>query len=50
MADDEMVKKTIRLPKSLTKRVEHYAVDAEKDFQEIVAEALTAFLTKKGGR
>jgi len=50
MAADEMVKKTIRLPKSLVKQAEHYAVDAEKDFQEIVAEALRLFLGKKGSR
>jgi hypothetical protein len=49
MAEDEKVKVTIRLPRDLLKRGKHYAIDHDLDFQDVVAEALTALL-KKGGR
>lgn len=49
MAEDEKVKVTIRLPRELLKKGKHYAIDHDVDFQDVVAEALTALL-KKGGR
>jgi hypothetical protein len=50
MADDERVKVTIRLPKELLRRAKHYAIDHDADVQDVVAEALTAFLARKGGK
>jgi len=50
MAEDEMVKVTIRLPKELLRKAKHYAIDHDVDFQDVAAEALAAFLAKKGGR
>jgi len=47
---DELVKVTLRLRDSLVKRAKHYAVDADLDLQEVVAQALQAFLAKKGGK
>jgi len=53
MADDpnRPVKVTLRLPDALVKRAKHYAVDADLDLQEVVSQALTAFLAaKRAGR
>lgn len=50
MADEEMVKVTLRLPRDLVKRAKHHAVDHDRDLQDVVAEALRAFLAKKGGK
>jgi hypothetical protein len=48
MADDpnRPVKVTLRLPDALIKRAKHHAVDADLDLQEVVAQALEAFLAK----
>ncbi len=48
--EEEKVKVTLNLPESLVKDAKHYAIDHDEDLQDIVAEALKAFLTKKGGR
>jgi hypothetical protein len=50
MVADEKVKVTIRLPKDLLRKAKHYAIDQDADVQDVVAEALAAFLAKKGGR
>jgi hypothetical protein len=42
------VKVTLNLPAALVKQAKHYAVDAEQDLQDVVADALRAHL--KGGR
>jgi hypothetical protein len=47
---DELVKVTLRLPAALVKRSKHFAVDAELDLQEVVAQALRQFLSRKGAR
>lgn len=47
---DEPVKVTLRLPGPLVKQAKHYAVDADLDLQDVVAQALRAFLAKKGGK
>ena len=45
-----MVRKTIRLPEAISKRTDHYAIDADLDFQDVVAEALTEYLDKRGAK
>jgi predicted DNA binding CopG/RHH family protein len=47
---DKRAKVTIRLPETLVKRAKHYAVDRDVDLQDVIAEALEVFLTRKGGR
>jgi hypothetical protein len=42
-------KVTLGLPEELLKRAKHAAVDEDRDLQDIVADALTAYLSKKGG-
>ncbi len=49
-ADEDRAKVTIRLPRELLRRTKHYAIDHDADVQDVVAEALTAFLAKKGGK
>jgi gluconate kinase len=44
---DEMVKTTIRLPKSLLKVAKHIAVDMDCDLQDVVAEAIRQLAAKK---
>jgi len=39
---------TVRLPRALVKQAKHHAVDVERDFQDIVADALAAYLNRKG--
>ena len=43
----ESVKTSIRLPRELWKRAHIRAMDEDKDLQDVIAEALAAFL--KGG-
>jgi hypothetical protein len=49
----ELVKTTIKLPKTLWREARIRALDEDKDFQEIVASALAAYLKtplkRKGG-
>ena len=47
---DERAKVTIRLPEALVRRAKHYAVDHAVNLQDVIAEALQAFLARKGGR
>jgi len=49
MKDETRVKVTFKLPVALVRQAKHYAVDADQDLQDVVAEALRAFLAKKGG-
>jgi hypothetical protein len=49
-AKPAMVRKTIRLPEALSKRTDHYAIDADLDFQDVVAEALAEYLDRKGAK
>lgn len=44
----DMTKTTLRLPTPLFKRAKHYAVDSGRDLQDIIADALAAYLAKKG--
>jgi len=50
MADDEKVKVTLMLPRSLVKEAKHRAVDDECDLSDLVAEGLRRVLAKKGAR
>ena len=50
MADEERVKVTLKLPSALVRHAKHEAIDRDVDLQDLVAEALKLFLTKKGGR
>jgi len=43
----EKVKVTIKLPKPLYRRAQHYAVDSEQDVQDIIAAALDLYLKSK---
>jgi hypothetical protein len=45
----EQIKVTFRLPAPLVKRAKHYAVDHDMDLQDVVGQALEAFL-KEGRR
>jgi hypothetical protein len=49
MAERE-TKVTLRLPEALVRQAKHYCVDANQSLQDVVAEALQAFLARKGGR
>ena len=48
MADDEKVKVTLTLPRSLVKDAKHRAVDEDCDLSDLVAEGLRRVLAKKG--
>ncbi len=50
MAEETRVKVTLKLPQSLVRQAKHYCVDRDADLQDVVAEALHAFLARKGGR
>jgi post-segregation antitoxin (ccd killing protein) len=41
---------SVRLPADLVKAARHYAVDVERDFQTVMADALRLLLAKKGGK
>jgi len=47
--DNAMTKTTVRLPARLWREVKHYALDHDIEAQEIVAQALTAWLKSKQG-
>jgi hypothetical protein len=44
MDKEEMVKVTIRLPKSLARLAKHHSVARDQDLQDLVAEALSRHL------
>jgi hypothetical protein len=50
MPEEERVKVTMNLPVPLVRRVKHYAIDAEADVQDVVAEALRRFLDDRESR
>jgi hypothetical protein len=49
-ADEEIVRTTIRVPRSLWDAVRHRAIDDNSDAQELVIRALQHYLKQKGGR
>lgn len=50
MGTEEKRKVTFSLPVALIRRAKHQAVDEDRDFQDIVADALSAYLSKKGAK
>jgi predicted HicB family RNase H-like nuclease len=48
--DEEIVKTTLRLPKSLSDKVKHAAIDEGCSQQELVERALRTYFKQKGGR
>ena len=48
--DEEVVRTTIRVPRSLWDAVKHRAIDESADAQELVIRALQQYLNKKGDR
>jgi hypothetical protein len=49
-SDEEIVRTTIRVPRSLWDAVRHRAIDDNSDAQELVIRALQQYLKQKGGR
>ena len=49
-ATEEIIKTTIRLPKSLSDRVKHAAIDENTTSQELVEKALRLYFKQKAGR
>jgi hypothetical protein len=47
---EEIVRTTIRVPRSLWDAVRHRAIDDNSDAQELVVRALQQYLKQKGGR
>ena len=47
---EEIVKTTLRLPRTLSDAVKHKAIDQGITFQELTERALTAYLKQKAGR
>jgi metal-responsive CopG/Arc/MetJ family transcriptional regulator len=47
MTDEELVKTTFRLPKSLLKEVKHYATDHEVSDTDVFNEALREYLDRR---
>lgn len=47
---EEIVRTTIRVPRSLWDAVRHRAIDENSDAQELVIRALQQYLKQKGGR
>jgi predicted DNA-binding protein len=47
LADQEVAKTSLRLPKSLMKRMKLYAIESEKSVTEIVIEACNEYLQKR---
>ena len=47
---EEIVRTTIRVPRSLWDAVRHRAIDDNSDAQELVIRALQQYLKQKGGR
>jgi hypothetical protein len=47
---EEIVRTTIRVPRSLWDAVRHRAIDDNSDAQELVMRALQQYLKQKGGR
>jgi hypothetical protein len=47
LADQEIAKTSLRLPKSLIKRMKLYAIESEKSVTEIVIDACNEYLQKR---
>ncbi len=47
MSEEEMVKSSFRIPKSLLKEVKHYATDHDMSDTEVFTEALKEYLERK---
>ena len=50
LADQEVAKTSLRLPKSLMKRMKLYAIESEKSVTEIVIEACNEYLQRESIR
>jgi hypothetical protein len=48
--EEEIVRTTIRVPRSLWDAVRHRAIDDKSDAQELVVRALQLYLKQKEGR
>ena len=48
--DEEIVKTTLRLPKSMSDKVKHAAIDEGCSQQDLVERALRTYFKQKGGR
>jgi hypothetical protein len=48
--DDEKVRTTVYIPRSLSKRVGHYCVEEELAMTDVVVLALTEFLDRRAKR
>ena len=48
--EDETVKITVRMPKPLSNRLKHRAIDESTSVQDLVIRALEAYLGRKAGR
>jgi hypothetical protein len=46
-ADDKVAKTSLRLPKSLVKRMKLYSIESEKSLTEIMVEACNEYLQKR---
>ena len=49
-ATEEIIKTTIRLPKSLSDKLKHAAIDENTTSQELVEKALRLYFKQKAGR
>lgn len=49
-AAEQLVKSTIRLPKSLLDKLKHAAIDENTTSQELVEKALRLYFKQKAGR
>jgi hypothetical protein len=49
MSKERIVKTSVGLPESLWKEVRKRAIDEDRDFQDIVRDALVLYLRQKGG-
>ena len=47
---EEIIKTTIRLPKSLSDKLKHAAIDENTTSQELVEKALRLYFKQKAGR
>lgn len=48
--DDEIVRTTIRIPRTLWNTAKHRAIEERIPVQDLVIRALTSYVLRKGGR
>jgi hypothetical protein len=46
----DKAKVTLNLPADLVRQAKHYGIDHDRDLQDMVTDALRAYLAKAGGR